>query len=230
MVKIMIYRLIWHLEKKRSSNRERTGYQNMKKQKRDYDEKTVSIKEFGDNDLIHFSNSDNIRSIPSVIDGFKPSQRKVLYCCFKRKLDNEIRVAQLAGYVSEHGAYHHGEASLQGTIINMAQDFVGSNNINLLDPIGQFGTRLHGGKDSAQPRYIYTKLQEISYKLFNKDDEDLYQYIEDDGEKVEPNYYVPTLPMLLINGTSGIGTGWSTNIPCFNPKDIIKNIKLYNQG
>ena len=218
-------------KEKNSSNLRKNWLSEYEKTKTlDYDEKTVSIKEFVDNDLIHFSNSDNIRSIPSVIDGFKPSQRKVLYCCFKRKLDNEIRVAQLAGYVSEHGAYHHGEASLQGTIINMAQDFVGSNNINLLDPIGQFGTRLHGGKDSAQPRYIYTKLQEISYKLFNKDDEDLYQYIEDDGEKVEPNYYVPTLPMLLINGTSGIGTGWSTNIPCFNPKDIIKNIKLYNQG
>ena len=84
----------------------------------------------------------------------KPSQRKVLYCCFKRKLDKEIRVAQLAGYVSEHGAYHHGEASLQGTIVNMAQDYVGSNNINLLQPIGQFGTRHQGGKDSAQPRYF----------------------------------------------------------------------------
>ena len=196
----------------------------------DYNQKNVSIQEFINHDLIHFSNSDNIRSVPSAIDGLKPSQRKVLYCAFKRKLDKEIRVAQLAGYVSEHGAYHHGEASLQGTIVNMAQDYVGSNNINLLEPIGQFGTRLHGGKDSAQPRYIHTKLSPITSKLFNKLDEPLYEYNDDDGIKIEPVYYVPTMPMLLINGSSGIGTGWSTDIPCFNPKDILKNIKLYNSG
>ena len=70
------------------------------------------------------------------MDGFKPSQRKVLFACFKRQLKNEIKVAQLAGYVSEHSAYHHGEMSLNGTIINMAQQFVGSNNVNLLTPSG----------------------------------------------------------------------------------------------
>ena len=196
----------------------------------DYSNKNVSIKQFVYEDLIHFFESDNIRSIPSAIDGLKPSQRKVLYCCFKRKLENEIRVAQLAGYVSEHGAYHHGEASLQGTIINMAQDFVGSNNCNLLEPIGQFGTRLLGGKDSAQPRYIHTKLAPITGKIFNKSDDPLYDYNDDDGQKVEPIYYVPTLPLLLINGSSGIGTGWSTDIPPFNPKDILKNIKLHFAG
>ena len=196
----------------------------------DYSEKNVSIEEFINRDLIHFSNSDNIRSVPSAIDGLKPSQRKVLFCAFKRKLDKEIRVAQLAGYVSEHGAYHHGEASLQGTIVNMAQNYIGSNNINLLEPNGQFGTRLHGGKDSAQPRYIHTKLSPITSKLFNKLDEPLYEYNDDDGVKIEPIYYVPTLPMLLINGSSGIGTGWSTDVPCFNPIDILKNIKLYNIG
>jgi DNA topoisomerase II len=197
----------------------------------DYSKKEVSIEDFINYDLIHFSNSDNIRSIPSAIDGLKPSQRKVLYCAFKRKLvDKEIRVAQFAGYVSEHGAYHHGEASLQGTIVNMAQDYVGSNNINLLEPIGQFGSRLNGGKDSAQPRYIHTKLSSITMNLFNKLEEPLYEYKYDDGIKIEPVFYVPTLPILLINGTYGIGTGWSTDIPCFNPKDILKNIKLYNSG
>ena len=191
----------------------------------DYNSKNVSISEFVHKDLKHFSNSDNIRSIPSLIDGLKPSQRKVLYCCIKRKLDKEIRVAQLAGYVSEHGAYHHGEASLQGTIINMAQDFVGSNNINLLDPIGQFGTRIMGGKDSAQPRYIHTKLRTITNLMFNKLDNPIYNYNQDDGENIEPNYYTPVLPLILINGTSGIGTGWSTDIPNFDPKDILSNIR-----
>lgn len=196
----------------------------------DYSSKNVSMEDFVNRDLIHFSNSDNIRSIPSAIDGLKPSQRKVLYCCFKRNLKSEIRVAQLAGYVSENGAYHHGEASLQGTIVNMAQTFVGSNNINLLEPIGQFGTRLAGGKDCAQARYIHTMLSPVTDKLFDKLDSPLLKYCDDDGMPVEPVYYVPTLPMLLINGSSGIGTGWSTEIPSFNAVDIVENIKAYISG
>jgi DNA topoisomerase-2 len=196
----------------------------------DYTSKNVSIKEFVDRDLIHFSNSDNIRSIPSVIDGFKPSQRKILYCCFKKNLKTEIRVAQLAGYVSENGAYHHGEASLQGAIVNMAQDYVGSNNINLLQPIGQFGTRLQGGKDAAQSRYIHTMLSNITDSIFDKRDNPLLKYNDDDGVMVEPVHYVPTLPWLLINGASGIGTGWSTEIPSYNPRELIANTKRCMKG
>jgi DNA topoisomerase-2 len=196
----------------------------------DYTSKSVSIKDFIDRDLIHFSNSDNIRSIPSVIDGLKPSQRKILYCCFKKNLHQEIRVAQLAGYVSENGAYHHGEASLQGAIVNMAQDFVGSNNINLLQPVGQFGTRIQGGKDAAQSRYIHTLLSDITTKIFEKSDNPLLKYNDEDGVFVEPIFYVPTLPMLLVNGSSGIGTGWSTDIPSFNPTDLIENMKLAMDG
>ena len=191
----------------------------------DYNSNNVSISDFVNKDLIHFSSSDNIRSLPHVIDGLKKSQRKVLFSAFKRNLKNEIRVAQFAGYVSEHSAYHHGEASLQGTIINLAQDFVGSNNINLFKPIGQFGTRIKGGKDSAQPRYIHTCLSDCAYKIFNKLDEPLLDYINDDGLLVEPEHYIPLLPMILVNGSQGIGTGWSTKIPCYNPKDIVYNIK-----
>lgn len=196
----------------------------------DYTSKNVSIEEFVDKDLIHFSNTDNIRSIPSVVDGLKPSQRKILYCCFKKNLKTEIRVAQLAGYVSENGAYHHGEASLQGAIVNMAQDFIGSNNINLLQPIGQFGTRHLGGKDAAQSRYIHTQLSDITFNIFDKNDNPLLSYNDDDGVLVEPKYYVPCLPMLLVNGSSGIGTGWSTEIPSFNPNDLIDNINRYLEG
>jgi len=193
----------------------------------DYESMNVHVEEFVNKDLIHFSNSDNIRSIPHLCDGLKPSQRKVLFCCFKRNLVKEIRVAQLAGYVSEHGAYHHGEASLQGTIVNMAQDYVGSNNVHLLEPVGQFGSRIEGGKDSAQPRYIHTHLSPITTKLYDKRDEPLLKYLEDDGQKVEPEYYTPILPMILVNGASGIGTGWSTDIPCYNPKDIMNNMLRY---
>ena len=176
---------------------------------------------FVNNELIHFSNADNIRSLPHLIDGLKPSQRKILYSCFKRNLKDEIRVAQLAGYVSEHAAYHHGEASLMSTIIGIAQTFVGSNNINLLRPVGQFGSRLLGGKDSASPRYIHTYLEEIVGKIFRKEDTCLLKYIDDDGDLVEPEYYLPVVPLIAINGSVGIGTGYSTNIPPHNPSDIV---------
>jgi DNA topoisomerase II len=186
----------------------------------------IEYSEFVHRDLIHFSNYNVERSIPSICDGFKKSLRKIMYCCLKRKLYKEIKVAQLAGYVSEHGAYHHGEASLHEAIIGMAQDFVGSNNLNLLKPNGQFGTRIQGGKDSASPRYIHTELNPIVTHLFHTDDFDVLDYLDDDGMKIEPFHYIPIIPMILVNGTLGIGTGFSTNVPCYNPKDIIKCIRL----
>ena len=180
----------------------------------------IKIDSLINKELVLFSIADNIRSIPNIMDGLKPGQRKILFACFKKKLNTEIKVAQLSGYVSEHTAYHHGENSLQETIINMAQNFTGSNNMNLLEPIGQFGTRLLNGSDSSSPRYIFTKLSEYSKQLFNEKDFPLLEYLEDDGQKVEPKYYVPVLPLILINGSAGIGTGFSTKIPCFNPYDI----------
>lgn len=185
------------------------------------DDGKAEYTQFVNNELIHFSNADNIRSLPHLIDGLKPSQRKILYSCFKRNLKDEIRVAQLAGYVSEHAAYHHGEASLMSTIIGMAQTFVGANNINVLRPVGQFGSRLLGGADSASPRYIHTYLEEITWKIFRKEDACLLKHIDDDGDLVEPEYYLPVVPLIAINGSVGIGTGYSTNIPPHNPQDII---------
>ena len=186
----------------------------------DYTKCKVNIKDLVNKELVLFSIEDNIRSIPNLVDGLKPSQRKIIYACIKRNLILEIKVSQLAGYVSEHTSYHHGEASLMDTIINLAQDFVGSNNINLLEPVGQFGTRLHGGKDASSPRYIFTHLTKAFKEIFNEDDFNLLEYLNDDGQEIEPKFYVPTLPMILINGACGIGTGFSTDVPCFNPDDI----------
>jgi len=154
---------------------------------------TITIKEFVHQELIHFSNYDNIRSIPSIADGFKPSQRKVLYACIRRNL----------------------------TIINMAQNFVSANNLSLLAPQGQFGTRLMGGKDHSSARYIYTLLENCVPKIFNKIDGELLDYLDDDGMQIEPKYYIPIVPLILINGAEGIGTGFSTFIPNYNPIDII---------
>ena len=191
---------------------------------------TVRYDEFINKELILFSRADLMRSIPSMVDGFKPSQRKVLFSCFKRKLKSDIKVAQLSGYVSEHSAYHHGEASLAMTIVNLAQDYVGSNNINLLVPSGQFGTRLQGGKDHASPRYIFTRLHEVCRAMFPECDDALLNYLDEDGQRIEPEYYYPVLPLVLVNGAEGIGTGWSTSIPNFNPRDLITNIRAVLDG
>ncbi len=196
----------------------------------DINQSRVTFSDFINKDLIHFSNYHNHRSIPNIFDGLKPSLRKIMYCCYKRNLNSEIKVAQLAGYVSEHGAYHHGEASLNGAIINLAQNYVGTNNVNLLVPEGQFGSRIDGGKDSAAPRYIFTYLSKITHTIFNKEDSPLLKYTEDDGQAIEPVFYMGTIPMILVNGTTGIGTGWSSDIPQFNPLDIITNIRNLMQG
>lgn len=196
----------------------------------DHTQKEVSYKDFVDKELVLFAKANVSRAIPSMVDGFKPSQRKVLFGCFKRNLKNDVKVAQLVGYVSEQAAYHHGETSLSETIVGMAQDFVGSNNINLLMPQGQFGTRLQGGKDSASARYIYTRLAPITRAIFPAADDHVLEYQNEDGLSVEPRWYCPILPMVLVNGVEGIGTGWSSSVPNFNPRDIISNLRRWLKG
>ncbi len=191
---------------------------------------SVTVSDFINKEMVHFSVESVHRAIPHVMDGMKPSHRKVLFGTFKRNLVKPIKVAQLAGYVSEKAAYHHGETSLQSTIIGMAQNFVGSNNINVLYPEGQFGSRLMGGDDASAARYIFTKLAPITRKIFHPSDDALLTYLEDDGYPVEPEFYVPIIPMLLVNGASGIGTGWSTKIPNYNPRDIVDNLRRLLRG
>ena len=196
----------------------------------DLDIDKISYQEFINRELVLFSLYDNQRSIPSLCDGLKPSERKILFSCFKRNLKEEIKVAQLIGYISEQSAYHHGEQSLGLTIVGMSQNFVGKNNINLLMPIGQFGTRNMGGKDCASARYIYTTLNKVTRYIFNSNDFPLMNYIIEEGQKIEPNYYLPIIPLILVNGSEGIGTGWSCNIPCFNPREIVDNLKRKING
>src|SRR5210317_135579 len=187
--------------------------------------KNLSITNFVRKDLVNFSLADLKRSIAHMADGLKPSQRKVMYACFHKNLKDEMKVAQLAAYVADKSAYHHGEVSLADTIVKLANDYTGSNNINLLEPCGQFGTRLMGGKDASQTRYIFTKLTKEARKLFDPKDDAILNYLDDDGRSIEPDFYMPTLPMVLVNGTEGIGTGFSCYVPPFNPEDIKENIK-----
>jgi DNA topoisomerase II len=109
--------------------------------------------------------------------------------------------------VSEHAAYHHGEASLTATIVNLAQNFVGSNNLNLLLPNGQYGTRDQGGKDHASPRYIFTEPSSLARTVYHPEDDPLLNFLKDDNDFIEPEWYLPVVPLVLINGAEGIGTG-----------------------
>ena len=196
----------------------------------DTTQKTIRYEEFIHKELIHFSKYDCDRSIPNLMDGLKISLRKILYSAFKKGLTTEIKVAQFSGYVSEHSCYHHGEASLNAAIIGMAQNYVGSNNINLFTPNGQMGTRLMGGQDSASERYIFTQLSKITRCIFPEKDDPILTYLNDDGTPVEPIYYAPIIPMILVNGSKGIGTGFSTNILCYHPNDIIEYLKCKLMG
>jgi DNA topoisomerase-2 len=196
----------------------------------DTNEELVSYDDFISREFIHFSKYDCDRSIGNLMDGYKTSQRKIFFAALKKGLTHEIKVAQFSGYVSEHSGYHHGEASLNAAIVGMAQNFVGSNNINLFMPNGQFGTRLQGGKDSASERYIFTALNKVARTIFREADNHILQYLDDDGQTVEPIYYAPIIPMILVNGCKGIGTGFSTEIMCYNPVEIVAYLKAKLDG
>ena len=196
----------------------------------EHDQRDIPISDFINKDLIHFSKYDCERSVPCLVDGFKPSQRKVIYGTILKNAKKSTKVAQLSAYVAEKSAYHHGEQSLNDTIINLAQDFVGANNMNFLDPEGQFGSRLCGGKDHASPRYIFTRMSDFMPLVFHNSDNALLKYLDDDGQQIEPEFYVPVIPNILVNGCEGIGTGFSTQIPSYNPIDIIANLRRKMTG
>ncbi len=188
----------------------------------------LDISDFLNSEMIKFSINDCQRSIPHVLDGLKESHRKVLYACILRGLKysgKTLKVAQLAGYTAEKTGYHHGEQNLFDTITKMAQAFPGSNNIPLLNRDGQFGSRCSGGEDAASARYIFTKMDYLTRYLFRPEDDVLLERNVDDGDIIEPKYYVPILPTILINGGEGIGTGWSSSVPSFNPLDLVSSVK-----
>lgn len=190
----------------------------------------LEMSNFLTHQVIKFSHNDCKRSIPSLFDGLKESQRKVLYAVKKRNLNyskTSLKVAQLGGYVAEHTNYHHGEQNLYQTITKMANEFPGSNNIPLLYRDGQFGSRISGGMDAANPRYIFTKMDALTPYIYREEDDILLNHVVDDGDEIEPYFYMPIIPMILVNGCSGIGTGWSCNVPSFNPMDLIKCIKIW---
>lgn len=198
------------------------------KYERDGDEECVPISDFINNEMIEFSLYDNHRSIPSVVDGLKPSQRKVMFVALKiLNQTTNFKVAQFANRVAEMAEYHHGEDSLVETVTNMAQTYLGSNNIAMLHEAGQFGSRLEGGRDAAAGRYIFTHLSSIARFIFRKEDDPILDYLEEDGKQIEPKFFVPVVPLLLVNGARGIGTGYSTDIPSFNPIELVEWVRQW---
>ena len=191
---------------------------------------SMNITDFLNNEMIKFSHDDCKRSIPNLFDGLKQSQRKVIYAMKKRNLTynkTSLKVAQLAGYVAEVSNYHHGEGNLFQTITKMANEFAGSNNIPLLYRDGQFGSRSNLGADAANARYIFTKMEPLTPLIFREEDDVLLERVYDDGDEVEPKFYIPIIPMVLVNGASGIGSGWSSSIPSYNPIDVINCIEIW---
>eukprot|EP00281_Chroomonas_sp_CCMP1168_P017835 CAMPEP_0206219840 /NCGR_PEP_ID=MMETSP0047_2-20121206/4530_1 /ASSEMBLY_ACC=CAM_ASM_000192 /TAXON_ID=195065 /ORGANISM="Chroomonas mesostigmatica_cf, Strain CCMP1168" /LENGTH=598 /DNA_ID=CAMNT_0053642403 /DNA_START=15 /DNA_END=1808 /DNA_ORIENTATION=+ len=191
----------------------------------DYSSKRISFqKMYFDREYIHFPHYAIYRTIPNVMDGLKPSQRKVLYTAFKRKFKEPVKVVQFAGAVLETAAYHHGDAALQGAIIAMARRYCGSNNINLLQPDGQFGSR-HSNHAGAA-RYISAGVEKITRCIFREEDDPILKYMKDDGQTIEPEYFLPVVPMVLINGCeAGIAVGWSSFVPMYNPRDCINSLR-----
>ena len=195
----------------------------------EYSNKETTIERFIYDDLMHFSNADTKRSIPSMIDGLKVSQRKVTYYARKHVTVNEMKVAQMAGSAAQDTQYHHGEVSLANTIIGMAATYTGSSNLPVLYPSGQFGSR-HARNSAAAPRYIYTRTSMFMNSLFKKDDDDVLTYNVDENKQIEPTVFVPVIPLVLVNGANGIGTGWRSDVPQYNPLEIIDECKLIASG
>jgi DNA topoisomerase-2 len=181
----------------------------------------MNIKNFFETQFKSYAIYDSERSIANAIDGQKITARKVLYTCSIRA-NTEIKVAQLCSQVAYETSYHHGEAGIGGVICNMAQDYAGSNNINFMEPIGQFGSRL--SPVPAAARYIFTKLNPSFRAIFKKDDDLILEHNFDDDQKIEPKYYLPILPVVLINGSQGIGTGFASKVLSYNPDDLRNNI------
>lgn len=184
-----------------------------------------SISHFINNDMITFSIYHMNRAIPSIYDGLKTSQRKIIYGSIKKGRKKYLKVSQLAGFISDITHYHHGEKSLESTIIGLAQSHIGSNNIPLLDGQGQFGSR--EGKDNGSPRYICAAISSISKYIFRSEDDIILTYKYEENDPIEPNYYFPIIPLFAINGCNGIGTGFSTNIPCYHPLHVINWLRVF---
>ncbi len=178
----------------------------------------TKIEDFFAGDFAQAALYQSFRSIASYIDGLKPSSRKAIHTIRKLNIVEPTKVSRLSSRVSEETEYLHGEGSLEGVLVNLAQNFTGSNNENLLLPEGNFGTRFIPA--AAAGRYIFTAMSPIMKKIFKAEDDQVIIPQEFEGTKIEPRFFVPVLPILLINGSEGVGTGYAQKILPRNPEEV----------
>lgn len=183
----------------------------------------MRITDFFNTDFVDYSSYDNLRKIASAIDGQKNAARKILFTVLNKNIKDKIKVSQLGSKVAEFSEYLHG--NLDGVIVNLAQDFVGTNNIPMLQKKGNFGTRFT--PEASASRYIYTYGSQEFFELFKKEDNPILKHQKFEGNDIEPMFYVPSLPVLLINGAEGVSSGFAQKILPRNPKDVIKYIKAF---
>jgi DNA topoisomerase-2 len=190
----------------------------------------LGLSSFVNDQLVIYHRMALRRALPSVWDGLKESQRKVLFTVLLRNYKKTSDLEKIMGAVKEETKYHHGGSSVTETITKMGQGFVGSNNIPLLENDGEFGTRINGGGDHAAPRYIATMAEKITRIIFSVHDDALLERMIEDNEPIEYRFYMPILPMILVNGVKGIASGYSTDIPSYNPLDLVHWIEMWLDG
>ena len=183
------------------------------------------ISEFLNEELVTYASYSTIRAIASLIDGQKNAQRKVLHTVLQKNIIKDIKVSRLTSFVSQNTEYLHGETSLEGVIVGLAKNYSGTNNIPLLIREGNFGTRFNNFASAS--RYIFTAQENILSKLFIKEDNAVLIKQEFEGTDIEPRFLIPTLPLILINGSDGIATGFAQKILPRNPGVIKDYIESY---
>ena len=187
----------------------------------DFGASRLKVSDFLSKDLVHYSMYSTFRGIASAIDGLTPSRRKAVFYFLSNKGNSEVKVAQAAAGVAQKTMYLHGETSLVESIVGLAQEHVGTNNVALLLPLGQFGSRLDPPGVHAAARYIFTKLSNITRCIFPKADDDVLEYRSEEGESIEPKHFCAVIPMVLVNGASGIATGFSSSVPCHSLPSVV---------
>lgn len=186
----------------------------------------MQLSNFFNSDFVDYASYDNLRKIGSCIDGLKNASRKVIFTVLEKNIKEPIKVSQLANKVAEYAEYLHG--SLDGVVVNLGQDFSGTNNVPLLQKKGNFGTRF--AQEASAPRYIFTYGSKNLFTLFKKEDLKILKEQMFEGERIEPVFYVPTLPLILVNGSEGVSSGFAQKILPRNPKNIIKYLTNKIQG
>ncbi len=180
----------------------------------------IKVSSLMNEQLVNYASYDNLRKIGSAIDGLKNASRKVLFTVHEKRIKEKTKVLQLSNKCAEYSDYLHG--SLDGVVVTLGQDFAGSNNIPLLQKFGNFGTRcIH---EASAPRYIFARGSDEFFKLFKYEDDEILEQQTFEGSRIEPRFYVPALPMLLVNGSEGVSSGFAQKILPRNPGNLKRYI------